>query len=46
MKGTHEPPKGYLHPSDLRTIETGVTDEESVREDEKIIGESVKLVRN
>ena len=45
LKGSHEPPKGYVYPSDLRTIETGISDEESVREDEKIIRDSMKLVK-
>jgi hypothetical protein len=45
LKGIHEPPKGYLYPSDLRTIETGATDEECVREDEKIIADNIRLVQ-
>lgn len=45
LKGTTEPPKGYFYPSDLRTIETGASDKESAREDEKIIGDNMKLVK-
>jgi hypothetical protein len=45
LKGTREPSKGYLYPSDLRTVETGVSDEESVLEDQKIIEENMHLVR-
>ncbi len=45
LKGSSEPPKGYLYPSDLRTIETGISDKEAVMEDEKIITDNVNLVK-
>src|SRR6266540_2127382 len=45
LKGSNEPSKGYLYPSDLRTIETGISDKEAIKEDEKIIADNVRLVR-
>jgi hypothetical protein len=45
LKGTHEPPKGYLYPSDLRTIESSVSDKDAVHEDEVILSHSIELVR-
>src|SRR5215831_4432007 len=45
LKGTNEPSKGYFYPSDLRTIETAVSDKESIREDESIINDNIELIR-
>jgi hypothetical protein len=45
LRGRREPSKGYGYPSDLPTTETWVSDEESVREDERIIEDNMKLVK-
>ena len=45
LKGTHEPSKGYGYPSDLPTTERWVSDKEAVRDDEEIIAENMKLVK-
>jgi hypothetical protein len=45
LRGTREPSKGYGYPSDLPTAETWASDEESVREDERIIEDNIKLVK-
>src|SRR5689334_22993546 len=44
IKGMSEPSKGYFYPSDLQTIEKSVSDKESVKEDEQIIADNMKLV--
>jgi hypothetical protein len=44
LKGTAEPSKGYLYPSDLSTIEKGESNQESLNEDEQIIIDNMKLV--
>lgn len=45
IKSMAEPSKGYLYPSDLQTIENSISDEESVKEDEQIIADNMKLVK-
>ena len=45
LKGTREPPKGYIYPSDLRTIESSVSDVDAIHEDEVIISDNIELVR-
>jgi hypothetical protein len=45
LKGKHEPPKGYGYPSDLSTTETWESEEEAINEDEKLISDNMKMVR-
>jgi len=45
LKGTHEPSKGYGYPSDLPATETWVSDEEAVDDDEKLISDNMKLLK-
>lgn len=45
LKGKHEPSKGYLYPSDLRSIEDSTSDEQAVAEDENLITDNMKLVQ-
>jgi hypothetical protein len=45
LKGTHEPSKGYGYPSDLPATETWVSDEEAVNDDEKLISDNMKLLK-
>jgi hypothetical protein len=45
LKGTQEPPKGYLFPNDLATTETWTSDSDAIKDDEEIISENMKLVK-
>ncbi|SRR6266498_2741388 len=45
LKGTKEPPKGYVFSSDLGTTETWTSETDAIKDDEKIILENMKLVK-
>src|SRR6266487_1899210 len=45
LKGSSEPSKGYLFPSDLSTTETWTSEADAVKDDEKIISENMKLIK-
>jgi hypothetical protein len=45
LKGSHEPSKGYIFPSDLGTAENWASNAEVQKEDEAIIWQNMKMVR-
>lgn len=46
LKGEHEPSAGYGYPSDLKAAENLTTEDEAIREDEKIISDNMQLVKS
>ncbi len=45
LRGTKEPLKGYVFPSDLGTTETWTSEADAIKDDEKIIMDNMKLVK-
>ena len=46
LKGSHEPSKGYIFPSDMGIAEKRTSDAEAVKEDEAIIFQNMKMVKS